>query len=99
MKQVETGSFASSGLTKWKMQVPCHRAHTILDVINAEKQSEGTIWHVLRSLNVIAMAYATGRYLRADSMEDQILAASVLVRAGLLVAIVDTVGIAVSYSY
>jgi hypothetical protein len=32
-------------------------------------------------------------------MEDQILAASVLVGTGLLVAIVDTVGIVVSYSY
>ncbi|MGC1453410.1 MAG: hypothetical protein WA830_25535 [Candidatus Sulfotelmatobacter sp.] len=44
------------------------------------------------------MAYPLGTYLRADSMEDQIIAVSVLVGAGLLLAIVDTVSIAVSYS-
>jgi len=43
------------------------------------------------------MAYPIGTYLRADSMEDQILAVSVLVGLGLLLAIVDTVSIAVTY--
>ena len=47
---------------------------------------------------MIAIAYPIGTYLRADSMEDQILAVSVLVGVGLLLAIVDTVSIAVRYS-
>ena len=46
---------------------------------------------------MIAIAYPIGTYLRADSMQDQILALSVLVGVGLLLAIVDTVSIAVRY--
>ena len=62
-----------------------------------EKNRE-QFWSVLGSLNMIAIAYPIGTYLRADSMEDQILAVSVLVGVGLLLAIVDTVSIAVRYS-
>ena len=47
---------------------------------------------------MIAVAYPIGMNLRADRMEDQILAISVLVGVGLLLAIVDTVSIAVCYS-
>ena len=55
-------------------------------------------WPVLGSLNIVAMAYPIGTYLRADSIEDQILAVGLLVGVGLLLAIVDTVSIAVNYS-
>jgi len=63
-----------------------------------KKKTKEQFWYVLGSLNVVALAYPIGRYMRADSMEDQILAACVLVGAGLLLAIVDTISITVSYS-
>lgn len=62
-----------------------------------KNKTKEQFWHVLGSLNIIAMAYPIGTYLRADSMEDQILAVSVLVGVGLLLTIVDTVSIAVTY--
>lgn len=55
-------------------------------------------WYVLASLNILAIAYPISAYLRADSIEDQILGVSLLVGVGLLLAILDTVSIAVSYS-
>ncbi len=42
--------------------------------------------------------YPTSFYLRADSTEDQIVALAVLFGLGLLLAIVDTVSIVVTYS-
>ena len=63
-----------------------------------KKKNREQFWSVLGSLNMIAIAYPIGTYLRADSTEDQILAVSVLVGVGLLLAIVDTVSIAVRYS-
>lgn len=62
-----------------------------------KKKTKEQFWSVLGSLNMIAMAYPIGMNLRADSMENQILAISVLVGVGLLLAIVDTVSIAVCY--
>ena len=62
-----------------------------------KNKTKKQFWPVLGSLNIIAMAYPIGTYLRADSMEDQILAVSVLVGLGLLLAIVDAVSIAVTY--
>lgn len=63
-----------------------------------EKKTKEEFWYKLGSLNVIAMAYPIATYLRADSIEDQILAVSVLIGAGLLLAVVDTISIAVRYS-
>ena len=63
-----------------------------------KNKTKEQFWCGLGSLNMIAMAYPIGTYLRADSMEDQILAISLLVGVGLLLAIIDTVSIAVSYS-
>ena len=63
-----------------------------------KNKTKEQFWCGLGSLNMIAMAYPIGTYLRADSVEDQILAVSVLVGVGLLLAIVDTVSIAVRYS-
>jgi hypothetical protein len=54
-------------------------------------------WYVLGSLNIVAMAYPIGTYLRADSAEDQVLGVCLLVGVGLLLGILDTVSIAVSY--
>ena len=62
-----------------------------------KKKTKEQFWSVLGSLNMIAMAYPIGIYLRADGMENQILAISMLVGVGLLLAIVDTVSIAVCY--
>lgn len=55
-------------------------------------------WYLLASLNILAIAYPISAYLRADSIEDQILGVSLLVGVVLLLAILDTVSIAVSYS-
>jgi hypothetical protein len=44
------------------------------------------------------MIYPMSCYLQADSMENQIMAVSVLCGVGLLLAIADTVSIAVAYS-
>ena len=63
-----------------------------------KNKTKEQFWSVLGSLNMIAVAYPIGMNLRANSMEDQILAISVLVGVGLLLAIVDTVSIAVCYS-
>jgi len=54
-------------------------------------------WLVLGILNVLAMVYPTSVYLWADSIEDQVLAVFVLFGVGLLLAIVDTLSIAVAY--
>lgn len=62
-----------------------------------KNKTKDQFWYTLGSVNVVAMAYPIGTYLRADSMEDQILAVAVLVGVALLLAIVDTVSIAVSY--
>lgn len=62
-----------------------------------KNETKDQFWYTLGSVNVVAMAYPIGTYLRADSMEDQILAVAVLVGVALLLAIVDTVSIAVSY--
>jgi len=63
-----------------------------------KNKTKEQFWSVLGSLNMIAIAYPIGTYLRAESMEDQILAISMLVGVGLLLAIVDTVSIVVCYS-
>jgi len=63
-----------------------------------KKKSKDQFWFTLGTLNLLAMTYPISAYLRADSMEEQILAISVLVGLGLLLAIVDTVSIAVTYS-
>jgi hypothetical protein len=54
-------------------------------------------WLTLGLINLAAVVYPMSCYLQADSMEDQILAVCVLSGVGLLLAIVDTVSIAVSY--
>lgn len=56
-------------------------------------------WLVLGLINLLAMVYPMICYLRADSIEDQIMAVFVLCGVGLLLAIVDTVSIAVTYSH
>lgn len=62
-----------------------------------KQKSKDEFWLVLATLNVLAMVYPTSAYLRADSMEDQILAVFVLCGLGLVLAILDTVSIAFAY--
>ena len=38
-----------------------------------KNKTKEQFWYALRALNVFAIAYPIGTYLRADSMEDQIL--------------------------
>jgi len=61
-------------------------------------KSKGEFWFVFGILNALAMVYPTSSYLRADSTEDQIVALAVLFGVGLVLAIVDTVSIVVTYS-
>jgi hypothetical protein len=55
-------------------------------------------WLVLGLINLVAMVYPASCYMQAGSMEYQLMAVFVLVGVGLLLAIVDTVSIAVAYS-
>ena len=61
-------------------------------------KSREDFWLVLGLINLLAMLYPMNCFLRADSMEDQIVAVFVLLGLGLLLAIVDTVSIVVAYS-
>ena len=60
-------------------------------------KSRDEFWLVLGILNLLAMVYPTSVYLRADSIEDQVLAVFALFGVGLLLAVVDTLSIAVAY--
>lgn len=55
-------------------------------------------WFVLGLINLLAVLYPISCFLQADSMEDRILGVFALCGVGLLLGIVDTVSIAVSYS-
>jgi hypothetical protein len=61
-------------------------------------KSRDGFWLVLGILNLLAIVYPISVYVQADSIEDQILAVFVLFGVALLLAIVDTVNIAVAYS-
>jgi uncharacterized membrane protein len=61
-------------------------------------KSRDEFWLVLGILNLLAMVHPISVYLRADSIEDQILAVFALFGVGMLLAIVDTVTIVVAYS-
>ncbi|HEY1471760.1 MAG TPA: hypothetical protein VGF61_22165 [Candidatus Acidoferrum sp.] len=63
-----------------------------------KQQTKEDFWLALALINLFAMVYPIASYIRADSIEDQLLAVFVLIGAGFLLAIVDTVSIAVSYS-
>lgn len=63
-----------------------------------KKKSREEFWLILGIVNLLALVYPMSCYLRADSIEDQIVAVSVLIGLGLLLAIVDTVSIVVAYS-
>jgi len=46
---------------------------------------------------LLAMLYLISAYLRADGMEEEVLATFVLVGPGLLLGVVDTISVAVAY--
>jgi uncharacterized membrane protein YhaH (DUF805 family) len=63
-----------------------------------KQKAREDFWLILGLINLVAMIYPMSCYLQADSMENQIMAVSVLCGVGLLLAIADTVSIAVAYS-
>ena len=63
-----------------------------------KKKSRDQFWLMLGIFNALAMVYPVSVYLHAVNDEDQILAVLVLLALGLLLAIIDTVTIAVAYS-
>jgi uncharacterized membrane protein YhaH (DUF805 family) len=63
-----------------------------------KRKARENFWLVLALINLLAMVYPISYYAQADGMEDQVLAVAVLIGVGLLLALVDTVSIAVTYS-
>jgi len=63
-----------------------------------KQKAREDFWLILGLINLVAMIYPMSCYLHADSMENQIMAVFVLCGVGLLLAIADTVSIAVAYS-
>ena len=63
-----------------------------------KEKAREDFWFMLGIINILAMAYPTSSYLQANSMEDQVLSVCLLFGVGLLLAIIDTVSIAVAYS-
>jgi len=63
-----------------------------------KKRKTTDFWLVLGLINLLAMIYPMSCFLRADSIEDQVVAVFVLIGVGLLLAIVDTVSVVVAYS-
>jgi len=55
-------------------------------------------WAVLGTLNVIVITYTLALYLRAEVSDAQVFAGTVLLGAGFLLVIVDTVSILIAYS-
>ena len=62
-----------------------------------KQKAKEDFWLILGLINLVAMIYPMGCYLQADSMENQIMAVFALCGVGLLLAVVDTVSIAVAY--
>jgi len=63
-----------------------------------KQKDRGDFWLILGLVNLVAVVYPMSCCMQADSMEDQVLAVSLLCGVGLLLAIIDTVSIVVSYS-
>ena len=63
-----------------------------------KRKAGENFWLVLGLINLLAMVYPISCYVQADGMEDQVLAVAVLFGMGLVLALVDTVSIAVAYS-
>jgi uncharacterized membrane protein YhaH (DUF805 family) len=62
-----------------------------------KQKSRENFWLMLGLINLLAVVYPVNSYLRADGM-DQVLWVCVLLGIGLVLAIVDTISIVVSYS-
>jgi hypothetical protein len=63
-----------------------------------KQKTKDNFWFVLGLTNILGIAYPLSTYLRTDSLEDQVFSVFVLVGAGLVLAIVDTISIVVAYS-
>ena len=62
-----------------------------------KRKAGENFWLVLGLINLLAVVYPISYYVQADGMEDQVLAVAVLIGVCLLLALVDTVSIAVAY--
>ena len=61
------------------------------------RKARTDFWLILGLINLVAMIYPMSCYLQSDNVENQIMAVFVLCGIGLLLAVVDTVSIAVAY--
>lgn len=64
-----------------------------------KKKSKDEFWLGLAAVNVGVLAYPLSLYFRADNGMEQFIWTAALVGLGLLLAIVDTVSIVVTYSH
>jgi uncharacterized membrane protein len=55
--------------------------------------STARFWTILTAINVVAIGYVLGRYLRADGSDEQLFAAMALIFVVFFVVIVDIVSI------
>lgn len=64
-----------------------------------KKKSKDQFWLGLAAVNAVVLAYPLSLYLRADNGLEQFIWTVALVGLGLLLAIVDTISIVVTYSH
>jgi hypothetical protein len=62
-----------------------------------QHKPKDNFWFVLAIINILAMVYPMTSYLQADSLDERLLAVLILFGAGFVLAIIDTVSIAVAY--
>jgi len=63
-----------------------------------KQKTREDLWLVLGLINVLALVYPMISYLRADSIEDQVLSVGLLIGVSLILVIFDTVSVAATYS-
>jgi hypothetical protein len=62
-----------------------------------QRSRKGRFWAILAMINVVAMIYPVNLYFQADGGDAQFFATIVLLGAGFLLAITDTVSALVAY--
>ena len=63
-----------------------------------KQKPKDNFWLGLGLTNILGVVYPLSAYFKADSIEDQVVAVFLLIGAGLVLAIIDTISIAVAYS-
>jgi len=64
----------------------------------AKSDSRERFWTILIGTNLLAMLYPTGNLLHADSIDQRIVAAVIVVGVLFLLGVIDAIAIVLSYS-